>query len=394
MLTSRTVIALMSFVFTLACVPFELLKAQDAAVTFLGIVHSARANGMGSCVVTMVSEESAYYNPASAGLLHLDKTVAFVAPHSTKWLPETADDLRLKSWSASVCVSRKPFQKQDPKEANFSVGLAYSYATLNYGMFESINENGTAIGQFEAYDAVKCLTVGLGYRHKVRVGLGYAIKFIESHLAPQGAGAEAGSGSADGTAHQLGLIAELPFHELAAGDRSSDQTTAGRTELQATPTFAYVLDNLGKDLNYADAAQSDKLPRLSRLGFSLPLAIVSDGKEYCSFRGVMEWEKLQVDDVPILEKKGLEVGILRALFLRIGQFDTYGAPGQLSTYGAGFRLRGLLNGGRQFNETNDNGDFGVYLKQHVDLAVDYARYGNPKDNNYSKTWFYAISVSL
>ena len=152
---------------------------SNAGAVFLQRVNSAKANGMGGCVVTTVSEESAYYNPASIGLLHLDRAVSFVAPHSTEWLPEVADDLRLKSWSLSVGASRRLLKKSAPEQDNISFGLAYSYASLNYGTFTRVAETGEVIDQFESYDAANCLAVGFGYQHKVRIGFGYAIKFIE-----------------------------------------------------------------------------------------------------------------------------------------------------------------------------------------------------------------------
>ena len=393
MLTSRNFSVLLLGL-SLCLVTSGPLKAQGTGVNFLRIVNSPRANGMGGCVVTMVSEESAYYNPASIGLLHLDKAVSVVAPHSTKWVPEWADDLRLKSWSVSAGVSRKLLEKSGSGQDKISFGLAYSYATLNYGTFVRAGETGGIISRYESYDAASCLAVGFGWQHKVRIGIGYAIKFIDSRLGEWGAGMEAGNGNADGTAHQFGLMIALPIHELIASDAPSHDAPAMKTEIKVTPIFACVFDNLGKDLEYADGTISAKLPKMRRVGLSMLAAAASGSKEYCSFRGSLEWEKLLVGDAPGLMKAGVEAGIWGAFFARRGllEFDEVGD--RLSTYGLGFRLRGLLNEVSSDSSESETGGLGAYFARHFDLTVDYAKYGSQSGNNLSKTWFYAISVSL
>jgi len=372
----------------------EQLQAQATAANFLMIVNSARANGMGGCVVTMVSEESAHYNPASIGLLHLDRAVSFVAPHSTKWIPELADDMRLKSWSASVGVSRKLPEKSGPGQDQISLGLAYSYTRLNYESFERTSETGAIADQYEFYDAASCLAVGFGWQHKVRIGFGYAIKFIDSRLGEFGAGMDAGSGNADGTAHQFGLIVALPLHEMTASGEPRSDAPTGKTEIEVTPTFACVFDNLGKDLEYVDAAQSDKLPKMRRFGLSMLVAVVSGSKEYCSIRGSLESDKLLVEHAQDEMKEGVEIGILGAFFARRGLMELDGTRRRLSTYGLGFRLRGLLQRATQDSAGDEDRGFGAYLARHFDLTVDYAKYGSQDDNSLSKTWFYAISMSL
>jgi hypothetical protein len=390
MLTSRNVLALMLLGLTISCICTEPLQAQVYAARFLRDVNSARANGMGGCVVTTVGEESAYYNPASVGLLHLDKTVSFVAPHSTKWIPELTDDFRLESWSASVCMSRKPFKTPAPEPKTIALGLSYSHTRMSHGTFTRMDEIGNVIGRYENYDAAHCLAIGFGYRHKVHLGLGYAIKFVDQRYSDYGSGPE----RADGTAHQLGLLLELPLRELLPADLPHDDSLAGRTEVQITPTIAYVLDNLGRGMGYMEGEAYDDFPKMSRAGFSMLVAVVSGSREYCSLRGSLESEKLLVGDEPSQMKMGLEVGIRRALFLRVGKFESEGSNNQVPTYGFGFRLRGLLDGGRQVNDANSDGGFGAYFARHVDLAIDYAKYGNPDDNGLSKTWFYAVSLSL
>jgi hypothetical protein len=349
---------------------------------------------MGGCVVTMVSEESAYYNPASIGLLHLDKTVSFVVPHSTKWLPEEAYDLRLNSWNVSVGASRRLLKKSTSGQDNISLGLAFTHTTLNYGTFVRTGETGNVIDQFESYDAANCLAVGFGYQHKLRIGFGYAIKFIDSRLGVMGEGMEAGSGVADGTAHQFGLMVELPIHEMIAGDAPRNDTSNGHTELRFTPALACVFDNLGKNMTYIDAAQSDELPKIRRVGLSMLVAAASGSKEYCSFRGSLEWEQLLIGDSPVLAKAGVEIGILGAFFARRGSLELDGTGSKLSTYGLGFRLRGLLRNVTEDKAGYEDRSFGAYFARHFDVAVDYAKYGSQENNSNSKTWFCAISVSL
>jgi hypothetical protein len=342
----------------------------------------------------MVNEESAYYNPASIGLLHLDKTVSFVVPHSTKWHPELADDLRFKTWGASVGGSYRLIARSAPERFNISLGTAYNYARMHYGTFLRTNEHGDTLGLFESYDAVRCYAAAIGIDYYLHVGIGYAVKKIESKLSPQGAGAERGSGSAKADAHQYGVIVELPLNELLMEYPRPPDSLNGRIELRLTPSFAYVMDNVGDNISYVDAAQSDPLPKVRRMGVSILGAVAAGGKEYCSFRGSMEWEKLLVGNSPDLARGGLEIGILGAFFVRRGLLELDEVSDRLSTYGLGFRLRGLLNVVLHDNPASDDRGFGAYFARHFDLAVDYARYGSRDDNALSKTWFYAISMSL
>jgi hypothetical protein len=372
----------------------EAAHADNTAVWLLKDINSARANGMGNCVVTMVSEESAYYNPASLGLWHLDKTFSFVAPHSTKWIPELADDFRLKSWSVSAGASKKLLRRSSPGETNLSFGLAYSVTRLSYGEFALTGETGIVLERYYPYDAAHCLAVGFGYERKVRIGIGYAIKFVDSRLAVMGAGADQDDGHGDGTAHQLGLMVSVPIHKLSSTGEALGESSNGQTAVEVTPTIAYVLDNLGSGMQYFDVSQSDDFPKLSRMGLSVLVAFTRDGCEFGSLRGSVESEKLHVDEATSQLKLGLEVGALKALFLRFGGFEPEGSHETLATFGAGLRLRPLFDSRARGNDTSDDRGFGDYLRRHLDVGVDYARYASNEDNSYSKTWFYALSLTF
>ena len=363
--------------------------AQVTALDFLRLVNSARANGMGGCVVTLVSEESAYYNPGSVGLFHLDKVVSFVGPHRTKWFPELADDLRLTSWSASVGGSSRMFRKPGQGRDNLSVGVAFSRTRMSYGTYTQLDEIGNIVGEYEPFDAANCLAIGFGWERTVRIGLGYAIKLLHSDLGHPQVGR-----SADAVAHQFGVLVEVPMYDLVKQDSSNESLASDEAQIRVTPTIAYVLDNVGNGITYREATRTYKLPKMSRLGVSIRGALASYRKEYCSLRGSVQIEKPYVGEHHRLANLGLEAGALKSFFVRIGSTEVEGAKDNLFTWGLGFHLGGLFDwcGVRRCGE--DGHGFRAYLARHFDLAVDYAKWSKVEDNQWSNTWFYAVSLSF
>ena len=97
----------------------------SAGVSFLTIVDSPRGNGMGGCVVNLVDEQSALYNPGALGLFHLDRTLAISVPYKNKWLPDLADDMYIRTQGLSGGLSYDLLQPDNSSVLNLSLGLAY-----------------------------------------------------------------------------------------------------------------------------------------------------------------------------------------------------------------------------------------------------------------------------
>jgi len=357
-------------------------------VQFLRIVNSPEANGMGTCGVNQVNEESAYYNPGALGLFHLHKVVAMTLPNNTKWVPDLADDIRLKTWHASGGMTDRLMTGRPEGRFNASLGLAYSYARLDYGEFLEVDPYGQVVSTYEAYEASRCYTVALGVEYYLRLGVGYTFKKIETKLTDQGAGAERVLAFARGDAHDYGLIVELPLHSWFTNGIGLHGSLERQVRLRVTSSFAYVRSNVGDDLEYVDAAQSDPLPTLKRIGFSAAGALDWNEKECLAIRGVVETETLLLGDRPKATKKGVELGALGIAYFRLGGTDDVMING--TTWGLGFRLRGVFQWLRLTERPQYTRGLLGYLVRHFDLSFDFARWRGVG----GKTEFMRLAVSF
>jgi len=363
---------------------------SNAAVLFLRIVNSPQANGMGTCVVNLVNEESAYYNPGTLGLFHLDKVVAVTFPNSTKWFPDLADDIRFKTWHAGGGVSDRLVTGRTGGRFNASLGLAYSYVRFDYGEFTRVDPYGQVLSTYETYDAAKCYTVALGVEYYLRLGVGCTLKKIESKLAEQGAGAETTPGFARGDAHDYGMIVELPVDRWFTNGIILHDSPGGRLDLRVTPSFAYVRSNVGDDMEYIDAAQSDPLPKMSRMGFSVAGALDWNERECLAIRGVVESETLLLGERPKASKRGVELGALGIAYFRLGDNDDEVPDSDLPTWGFGFRLRGVIQWLRLTERLAFARGIPGYLARHFDLSFDFARWRGAG----GKTQFMRLGLSF
>ncbi|MEW6413347.1 MAG: PorV/PorQ family protein [Candidatus Zixiibacteriota bacterium] len=151
-----------------------------------------------------------------------------------KWLPELADDLYYTFFSA---VSHK--EGWGTFGGNFTL--------ISYGTITRTGEQGQDLGTFDSYDMALTGSYGTSLTKKLKGGI--SAKFLYSRLADQGAGTEQGEGTASGFAIDMGLL----YH------------WSSRLSLGLAVT------NLGPDMAYIDAAQSDPLPRNFAVGVAYKL---------------------------------------------------------------------------------------------------------------------------
>lgn len=150
------------------------------------------------------------------------------------WLPDLADDLYYEFLSFVT-----------NKEGWGTFGGSITF--ISYGTFERRGEGNEDLGTFESFDLAT--TLSYGTRLSQRLAGGVSAKFLYSRLADQGTAAEQGSGNSVGFAVDFGLLYEW------------------------TPRFnvGLAITNLGPDMSYIDAAQSDPLPRNLAFGFAYKL---------------------------------------------------------------------------------------------------------------------------
>jgi hypothetical protein len=123
--------------------------------------------------------------------------------------------------------------------------IGVSVPFLSFGEIERRDELGNIGASFNSFDMAA--TVSYGTRLTPSLAAGLSAKLIYSRLADQGAGAEIGSGAGTAFAMDAGVLYQTPWKRLKVGG---------------------ALTNLGPNISYIDAQQSDPLPRNLALGFA------------------------------------------------------------------------------------------------------------------------------
>lgn len=151
-----------------------------------------------------------------------------------------------------------------------SFGFGYSNTEINFGEFIRTGEGGPEpIGTFEAKDYYNAYSFGLGIDYFVQLSVGYTIKDVTSILSDQPAGEEEGSGRAETTVNDFGILLNIPVIRLI-----DDKMQVKLDEnLNALPSFnfsmGYSKSNIGDEIYYIDKNQADPLPRIDRLGYGV-----------------------------------------------------------------------------------------------------------------------------
>ena len=225
----------------------------------------------------------------------------------SKWLPELASDLYYEF-----------FTYVQPVGGLGTIGANITF--LSFGEIARTSENNPEILEtFSSFDGA--LSVSYGIRASKNMAIGLSARIIYSKLADQGAGAEIGRGSGTSFAVDAGII----YH------------------FNRKFNVGVALTNLGPDMSYIDAAQSDPLPRNLAVGFAYKLL----DSPYNRLTIVGEVNKMIAtlsDDLStefdeVIQSVGMEYWYGSLLALRAGYYiDSEGDSKYLSV-GLGLQLK-------------------------------------------------------
>lgn len=136
---------------------------------------------------------------------------------------------------------------------------------LSYGESDATNNDGTFLGTFTSYEVSPAL--GLGFKFLPNLGLGVAAKWVRVDLAPDNLIPDAlGSGEGSGSSWAFDLGAAYDHERFRIG---------------------VVTANLGPDISFIDAEQSDPMPRVLRVGGMYEIY----ANEIGEVRAGAEWER-------------------------------------------------------------------------------------------------------
>ncbi len=296
-------------------------QVSVAAVPFLTIEPGARGNGMGNSFAAIADDAfGPFWNPGGLGFMQ-DKQ--HVALEYSPWLRDAADDMYL-----TYAAYSRPIADLGV----FSAHLHY----LNTGtQIRTSPDSPDPIGEFSTYEYALALSYGTKLMNHLGVGLN--IKVIHSKLADGGAGSEADTGN-EGSGTTFAVDLGLLYRDMLIKGLNG----------------AIVLQNLGPEISYVDAAQSDVLPRNLRLG----LAYKAWSDDLLDITIAAELNKLllqldenintQIGEQAILSG-GAEINFMKMFAGRVGYYRDEEGQVKGATFGGGFRLKfGGYNGGLDF----------------------------------------------
>jgi hypothetical protein len=208
---------------------------SEAAVLFLMISPGARASGMGEAFVAIADDATAvFWNPAGLAYQYGREITIMHA----NWLPQFASDMYYDFFAYRMDI-----------EGVGTIGANVTF--LNMGKQTITGEDSPEpLGEFSSYDIAFAGSYGTTVSENFAVGV--TLRYIRSNLAPQGQGAERGSGKANAFSFDVGLLYTFPFF--------SERLNWGMN-----------LSNMGPKISYIDVAQADPLPTNLKTGFAFKL---------------------------------------------------------------------------------------------------------------------------
>ncbi|MBE0572777.1 MAG: hypothetical protein IH618_14645 [Ignavibacteriaceae bacterium] len=341
----------------------------EAAVPFLMLNPSPSQSAMGSTGTALPTEDpfGFLWNPAQLGYTSQTNNLSYIFyPAKLEWLPAFNLDLELKAIAFNTGYNFK-----DLIGVPLSFGFGYSNFEVNFGEFVRTDENGNVIGTFEAKDYYDAYSFGLGLDVGVQLSVGYTIKDVTSILSDQPTGEEQGTGMAETTVNDFGILFIVPVLKLI-DDKMQVQFDE---DLFAQPKFNFSLgyskSNIGDSISYIDPAQADPLPRVARTGYGIATGfdLVTDDFSINAFNlsftveaedilvsgssmSQSHWEYqddldfwkniVQIEgDEQIVSRTGTKIEFVETFTYNFGHFSGKGY-GQRKTNGYEVRFKGFL----------------------------------------------------
>jgi Type IX secretion system protein PorV len=220
------------------------INVTTTAVPFLRISPDARAGGMGDLgIATSPDASSGFWN---IGKVAFNESKGGIAATYTPWLKDLVNDVYLASLSGYYKV-----------DDNSALNLGLRYFSLGNIQFTDMNGNLNGSGKPREFG----IDVGYSRRLSEKLGLGIAIRYINSDLA---SGATSG-----GNTYKVGTS--------VAGDIGFYYN--GLSDVGNGVTFGATLTNLGAKISYTgNADQKDFIPANFGLGFTYNRAFDEQNK--------------------------------------------------------------------------------------------------------------------
>src|SRR6267154_2504414 len=270
----------------------------EAGAQSLLIAPGARSDGMGRAYVAVANDANAvWWNPGA---------LAFTTGHDissmyAKLVPDLANDVFFSHTSYAQHVEGWG-------------GIGFSFAYLSYGTSVHTDVDGNELGTFTSYEVAP--TLAYGTELLKNMGFGVALKFVRVDLAPADKTLDLAKGAGSTFGADIGALYKLPQWKSAVG---------------------LAIQNLGPNISYIDADQSDPIGRNAKLG----VAVTPFESELYRVLVVADVNKSLLPSGAWVENGGGEFEFNHLLSLRAGYINDPRGTIKDLTYGLGLNYRGI-----------------------------------------------------
>lgn len=296
---NRSLLALVAVMLIVSVMTGEALAVSQAGAISLTFPIGARYNALGEAGTAHSTDITAMWWNVGGFAFAADQGkrhgIEFM---NSKLVPDLADDVSLNYLGYGHYIN--------------GWGMLGAYITyLNNGEQTSTGEGGEDKGTFNSYE----FAIGLAYGVKLSpgFGIGVGVKYFRNELAPDEVTQDRGEGTGSTWALDAGVHWKITQRLF----------------------FGTQLSNLGPDITFIDADQSDPMPLSLRVGLSYDIY----QSEYMGFLVLGDYLiSLVSEDETKIYGVGLEWNYAKSLFVRFGWKDDKEGEIQDNTWGMGVDL--------------------------------------------------------
>lgn len=392
------------------------LAVSEAALLFLLISPSPRANGMGNTFMALPANDAmaTIYNPGSLGIFALQNYASIgYYPRHVQWLPSLTSDAfyNYNAINFGFKLDNRLF-----------AGIGYHKISMDLGNQFFTDERGNPMAAFQSWERAHALTFGIGGNFGVKIGLGMSIKYIESQLGGIRIDSTYRTAKADIFAYDFGGVVQAPLFEILHNSIYLPLTDQLMLKPLFVPAMGYSINNYGGEIIYIDEAQADPIPRVARIGYSIDTGILMNYNNadwrLISFKWAREAEDLLVKRVSpgnkieyqsglgdidffhdliewkgnpnIVKRQGWELNFGEIFYYRKGKYEDPEGQVFYKTTGYGIGITGLLKLTRIFSQNQTI----KFFSDHLDIQYHWSEIETPSGSPLYGTEFKGINLVI
>jgi hypothetical protein len=353
------------------------------ATDYLRMSDSPISRGMGACEINLINEYSPVNNPGAVGLFHLEKRFSFSFPEKSRWGNILTGGADLNSYSISAGFPINIREK--------ILGMGFAYSKLNSDLFR---EDYLYRRTFTYVEKSDYFSIAAAYKSKIRIGLGYTLKKIDSSFRMPWAPDEILE-RMEANCHDLGIFFDYPLRNSAIFGEFFAKIDKENVKHNIIPSIAYVRSNMSKDYRRKyPIFGGQSFPEISKIGFSV--LFISDYKdaEIYSFRIISEFNSTIDGEEANFMKFGIEVGAGGAFYMRAGLWSPSYTEENIWTYGFGLNLGGITRLLYSSGKINTINPVARYILKNIRISADYAVERSDDESIYEDSDYFKISISI